>query len=122
MTKAQHFGWFFGHEHRFTIYQDDETLFNARLIGSGCIPHEIQREVKPDPGCTPFIFVSDRGEDESATAISQYAELTFLGEQLQVNYRDENGISLGWEMWDANVSRLTPPRPFEPDRTAHSQG
>ena len=93
------FGWFFGHEHRFTIYRDDETLFNARLIGSGCIPHQIQSETKADPSCTPFAFVSNRGEDGSETAISQYAELQFLGEQLRVVYMDEKGTSLGWEMW-----------------------
>jgi len=109
------FAWFFGHEHRFTIYRDDETLFNARLIGSGCIPHQIQHEVKADPGCTPFDFVSNRGEYGSETAISQFAELQFLGEQLRVVYRDETGLSLGWEMWDSSKSRLTPPEPFRPD-------
>lgn len=116
------FAWFFGHEHRFTIYQDDETLYNARLIGSGCIPHDIQREVKPDPGCTPFKFVSDRGEDGSYTAISQYAQLQFFGHQLRVDFRDENGLSLGWEMWDANRSRLDPPRPFASDSTTFLKG
>ena len=115
------YAWFFGHEHRFTIYRDDETLYNARLIGSGCIPHEIQREVEPDPGCTPFTFVSGRGVDDSVTAISQFAELRFFGQRLRVNYRDENGVSLGWEMWDSTRSRLDPERAFVADETSHSK-
>lgn len=46
------FGWFFGHEHRCALYRDTETAFNARLIGNGCIPHEVQTEKEADPGCT----------------------------------------------------------------------
>ena len=111
------FAWFFGHEHRFTIYRDDDTLFNARLIGSGCIPHEVQHEVKADPGCTPFAFVCNRGVDGSQTAISQYAELQFLEHQLRVVYMDQKGTSLGWEMWDATKSRLDPPHSLEHNGT-----
>jgi len=44
------FGWFFGHEHRCALYLDSETKFNARLIGNGCIPHEVQKEKQSDPG------------------------------------------------------------------------
>ena len=111
------YAWFFGHEHRFTIYKDDETLYNARLIGSGCIPHEIQTEIKADPGCTPFAFVSNRGEEGSKTAMSLFAELRFFEEKLRVLYRDETGMSLGWEEWDATQSRTQPIVSFQADKT-----
>jgi hypothetical protein len=80
------FGWFFGHEHRCTVYRDHGAPYNARLIGSGCIPHEIQRETTCDTGCTPFDWVSGRGEDGTQTAISQYAELRFSHSYLTIVY------------------------------------
>jgi Calcineurin-like phosphoesterase len=115
------FGWFFGHEHRCTIYQNDAAPYNARLIGSGCIPHDIQREVACDPGCTPFEWVSGRGEDGTQNAISLYAELRFIRHQLFIVYTDERGTSLGSEMWDAQKGRLNG-TPFQPDKTEYLGG
>jgi Calcineurin-like phosphoesterase len=115
---ASIFGWFFGHEHRCTVYSDTATSYNARLIGSGCIPHDIQREVICDPGCTPFVWVSGRGEDGTQSAISQYAELRFIRHQLLINYIDERGTSLGSEMWDAQKGRLNG-TPFQADKTKY---
>lgn len=112
------FGWFFGHEHRCTIYDDKATPYNARLIGSGCIPHEIQRETTCDPGCTPFIWVSGRGEGGTQSAISEYAELRFNGNLLTIVYTDETGTSLGAETWDAQKGRLHG-SPFAPDKTTY---
>jgi hypothetical protein len=113
------FGWFFGHEHRTTIYKDQlPQPYNARLIGSGCIPHPIQREVTCDPGCTPFIWVSGRGEDGTQSAISLYAELRFTRHQLLIVYTDERGTSLGVEMWDAKKGRLNGSQ-FSPDKTTY---
>lgn len=113
------FGWFFGHEHRCTIYENEAAPYNARLIGSGCIPHEIQRETTSDPGCTPFQWVSGRGEDGSTqTAISLYAELRFTRHQVTIVYTDERGTSLGSEQWDAQRGRFDGV-PFLPDRTTY---
>lgn len=39
------FGWFFGHEHRCTLYDDAVSGFRARLIGNGCIPHSAPNPV-----------------------------------------------------------------------------
>lgn len=101
------FGWFFGHEHRCTVYKDDATPYNARLIGSGCIPHTIQHETEPEPGCTPFVWVSSRGEDGSTeSAISEYAELRFVRETVLIVYVDERGTELGHERWNAIKGRL----------------
>ncbi len=112
------YGWFFGHEHRTTVYQNDAAPYLARLIGSGCIPHEIQMEVSCDPDCTPFQWVSGRGEDGTQSAISLYAELRFLRNFLFIVYTDERGTSLGVEEWDstklpAEVSN------FVPDKTTY---
>ncbi len=93
------FGWFFGHEHRCAIYDDDQTQFNARLIGSGCIPHEVQTETQSDPGCTPAHFFNARGENGTGDAISMYAELRFFGPALVVVYTDEDGMCWGSETW-----------------------
>lgn len=48
--------------------------------------HEIQRETTCDTGCTPFDWVSGRGEDGTQTAISQYAELRFSHSYLTIVY------------------------------------
>jgi len=113
------FGWFFGHEHRCTVYENNAVPYNARLIGSGCIPHDIQREATCDPGCTPFVWVSGRGEDGTQNAISQYAELRFVRHELTIVYTDERGTSLGSEQWDAQKGRLNG-SPFSPDKTTYS--
>lgn len=110
------FGWFFGHEHRCTIYANEAASYNARLIGSGCIPHDIQREETCDPQCTPFVWVSGRGEDGTQSAISLYAELRFVRETLTIVYTDERGTSLGTEQWYAQRGRLNA-SPFSPDKT-----
>ena len=116
------FGWFFGHEHRCTIYDDKATLYNARLIGSGCIPHEIQHETVCDPGCTPFIWVSGRGEDGSTqAAISEYAELRFNEHLLTIVYTDERGTQLAHETWDAQQGRFKG-TPLRPDTTTFTKG
>jgi hypothetical protein len=50
----------FGHEHRCALYRDTATEFSARLIGNGCIPHEVQTEKEADPGCTPVDYFNHR--------------------------------------------------------------
>ena len=101
------FGWFFGHEHRAAIYDDKHTDYNARLIGSGCIPHLRQAETTCDPGCTPFIAVNNRGEWGSETAaISMYAQLTFIREFLEITYVNEDHNLWGQEQWNSQKGRL----------------
>ena len=113
------FGWFFGHEHRCAIYDNENSdgPYNARLIGSGCIPHLIQREVHSDDGCTPATFFSRRGEAGSQeSAISMYAELRFEREHLTVVYHDDDNTDWGYEIWYANRGRLAG-LPFQPANT-----
>ena len=100
------FGWFFGHEHRCAIYDDKSTKFNARLIGSGCIPHMIQTETASDLNCTPAMFFNARGEQGTGSAISMYAELRFFGPDLAIVYTDEDNNCWGWEVWYRHKGRL----------------
>ena len=119
------FGWFFGHEHRCAVYDDAQTAYNARLIGNGCIPHEVQKEKTADAGCTPVAFFNKRETwAGSNTAVSSFAELRLFGDQLLVSIatrttwcgaqkrgtrqRDGKAGSSSWNMTDWNK------RPAEP--------
>ena len=101
------FGWFFGHEHRCALYDDSELSYNARLIGNGCIPHDVQREKQEDSGCTPVAFFNKREtRPGSGTAVSSFAELRFGGPELLINYCNEDNGTWGTELWDATKGRL----------------
>jgi predicted phosphodiesterase len=104
------YGWFFGHEHRCTIYKDDDpgALFRARLIGNGSIAHHPQEEVKSEADetgatTTPFLKVNSRALDEDKqVAVSTFAMLTFTGTTIQIQYIDEDDRLFYEETWDAN--------------------
>jgi hypothetical protein len=103
------FGWFFGHEHRCALYTDSATQFNARLIGNGCIPHQVQTENEADPGCTPFVNVNRRQTDpDSGAATSMFVMLRFLehDSKILIEYIDEDYQVWGSEIWDAGKGRL----------------
>ena len=101
------FGWFFGHEHRCALYTDTATPYNARLIGNGCIPHEVQKEKTADPGCTPVDFFNKKETfPGSNTAVSSFAELRFVGADLLVTYCDEDNFVWGTETWNTAQGRL----------------
>jgi hypothetical protein len=106
------FGWFFGHEHRCALYRDSELPYNARLIGNGCIPHEVQQEKTADSGCNAVDFFNKRQDAPgSGAAVSMFAKLTFLGtsgpgSELLIQYIDEDNEVWGSEVWDARKGRL----------------
>ncbi len=103
------YGWFFGHEHRCTIYKDDDpgALFRARLIGNGSIAHHPQEEVMAEADetgatTTPFLKVNSRALDEdNQVAVSTFAMLTFTGTTIQIQYIDEDDRLFYEETWDA---------------------
>ena len=94
--------WFFGHEHKCTIYDDQKTDFRARLIGNGSIPHSKQALVeaaKDDTktSCTPVFTMNDRilekdalGLNTLALAISSFAISTLDGSDAFVDYINED--------------------------------
>jgi Calcineurin-like phosphoesterase len=102
------FGWFFGHEHRCALYKDTALPYNARLIGNGCIPHEVQRERACDPGCTEVDFFNKKEtKPGSNVAVSSFAKLSFSGAELLIEYVDETCETWGAERWDASKGRLS---------------
>ncbi len=101
------FGWFFGHEHRCALYRDTALNFNARLIGNGCIPHEVQKEKAADPGCNEVDFFNRKeAAPGSKTAVSSFVNLCFDGSDILVEYVDETFSLWGQEAWDAAKGRL----------------
>jgi len=101
------YGWFFGHEHRCAVYRDSTLKFNARLIGNGCIPHEVEKEKTADPGCTEVDFFNRReAAPGTDTAASMFAKLTFAGPKLAIEYIDETNLPWGREVWDSTRKRL----------------
>jgi hypothetical protein len=101
------YGWFFGHEHRCALYRDTTVKFNARLIGNGCIPHQVQQEKGADPGCTEVdCFNRKPTKAGGEVAVSTFAKLTFMGPQLLIEYVDEDFMTWGYEVWDSTKARL----------------
>jgi hypothetical protein len=101
------FGWFFGHEHRCALYRDTALDFNARLIGNGCIPHEVEKEKAADPGCNEVDFFNRKETAPgSKTAVSSFVNLSFEGSGILVEYVDETFTLWGHEVWDPTKGRL----------------
>jgi hypothetical protein len=100
------FGWFFGHEHRAIVYDDNATGFKARLIGNGAIPHDAENEFKCDDRCTPITCVNT-GTWGDGNAISSFVFLTVDGPTLTVEYIDQNGqpSSIPKETWTATADK-----------------
>ena len=102
------FAWFFGHEHRCTIYDDTKTDFKARLIGNGAIPHQPQEETEADKdetqtSCTPFVAVNKASIAGGPVAISTFALLTFDHDKCSVQYINEDGSTFYQvENWSAS--------------------
>jgi len=112
------FGWFFGHEHRCALYRDTALNFNARLIGNGCIPHEVQKEKAADPGCNEVDFFNRKETTPgSKTAVSSFVNLCFDGSEILVEYVDETSTLWGQETWDAKKGRLGGTKFIEYDGT-----
>lgn len=104
------YGWFFGHEHRCTVYDDSvvSSWFRARLIGNGAIGHHPQEETEPAKDqtgaeCARFVWVNKRSlENKGLVAISSFAFLTVEDEQIDVEYIDEDGFVGYKETWLAS--------------------
>lgn len=92
------FGWFFGHEHKCTIYDDSYSSYRARLIGHGCIPH--LPPTPPDSPPVPFTSTNTTTRpDGSGYAISGFALLTLNGPVLQIEFINEDGTTYSKETW-----------------------
>ncbi len=97
------FGWFFGHEHKCTIYDDSYSSYRARLIGHGCIPHLPPGQ--PDNPPVPFTATNTMPRpDGSGYAISGLAVLTLNGPVMQIDYINEDGTIWTHETWTRTVA------------------
>ena len=91
--------WFFGHEHRCEIYDDSPvgSLFKARLIGNGSIPHAPETEdaaaIAANGAKATAIWRVNKATvgDDQTTAISSFALLTFNNEKCTAEYINEDG-------------------------------
>jgi 3',5'-cyclic AMP phosphodiesterase CpdA len=96
--------WFFGHEHKGTIYKDGDHLdFKARLIGNGAIPHSVQALVPPqrdesNAPCAAVYTMNNKplakdflGIGELDLAVSTFALITLDGPNATVEYINEDG-------------------------------
>ena len=94
------FAWFFGHEHKCTIYDDRVTGFKARLIGNGCIPHLAPpADYVPPDGCVPFTEMNLR-QTVDGDAVSGFALLTIDGPRLSTSYINQDGSIFHEETWN----------------------
>jgi hypothetical protein len=96
---AKPFAWFFGHEHKCTIYDDAQVGFKARLIGNGCIPHSPPPEGYQAPkDCVPFLQMNMRCTG-TGDAVSGFALLRLDGAKASVKYVNEDGSTFFDEEW-----------------------
>ena len=100
------YGWFFGHEHRCTIYDDAVTPYKARLLGNGSIPHDPQTETEPETDgkttATRFVAANHGRLGGGPLAICTFALFTLDGEILTVDYINEDGSAFyRQEVWSA---------------------
>ena len=104
------YGWFFGHEHRCTIYDDSATPWKARLLGNGAIPHDPQTETAPQTDgkstATPFVAANHGRLKNGPLAICTFALLTLDRDTITVDYINEDGSRFyQQETWSANDVR-----------------
>jgi hypothetical protein len=93
------YGWFFGHEHRCTIYDDALSGYRARLIGHGSIPHAPPSPAQlPDPGCQAFKLMNT-AVDASGDAVSGFALLKLDGPSIAIQFVNEDGTIFFAEQW-----------------------
>ena len=103
--------WFWGHEHRFAIYDQYQApgaiAANGRCIGHGGMPVDITVQSN---GKRPLIF-NDKRKYNSGEAITVgyngFATLSFLGNQLIVNYLDLTSAIIASETWTVSAGTLT---------------
>ncbi len=87
--------WFWGHEHRFVIYEPTINVQNARLIGHGGVP--VYMIHKEGGGYVKPAAFEDRRFIASGLehwAMFGFAILDFEGDKIKVSYVDEKGAAI----------------------------
>jgi hypothetical protein len=104
--------WFWGHEHRLAIYDRCGVAGGiggfGRCVGHGGMPVELRRQLA-DPA-VPVPFTDERRYPGAGTlelGYNGFAQLTFEGERLTVEYRDLTGALVYREEWRARAGELS---------------
>ena len=90
--------WFWGHEHRFVIYEPTVHVRNARLVGHGGVP--VYMTHKDDNTYVKPAVFEDRRFIKSGLehwAMFGFAILDFEGPEIHVSYVDETGTTIRTE-------------------------
>lgn len=96
--------WFWGHEHRVTVYDryscGGGIEAYGRCLGHGGMPVELNPQVV-DSRC-PLLFTDAReyrNDEQIKVGYNGYANLTFTGSSLRVEYRDLRAACVLAETW-----------------------
>jgi hypothetical protein len=84
--------WFWGHEHRFAVYEPAHNIRYPALIGHGGVPVYASKK-GPKPGKAKVLFWDQRSFQHLLEKYSYlgFAVLDLDGAQGTVRYLDENG-------------------------------
>ena len=104
--------WFWGHEHRMTIYgrygQKGGIEAYGRCIGHGGMPVEINPERKHSE--YPLVLCDNRkypSSEDITVGYNGFVNMTFKGNQLSIDYRDLKNNLFLTEEWAVENGRLT---------------
>jgi hypothetical protein len=105
--------WFWGHEHRMTIYEkfcaDDGIEAFGRCIGHGGMPVDLPPDPPPHPDC-PKEFVDERlypNDENLSIGFNGFAKMSLKGNLLTIQYVDVLGALVFSETWSAGNGILT---------------
>jgi hypothetical protein len=104
--------WFWGHEHRLTIYdkfsvKDGVEAF-GRCIGHAGMPVDLAPTTPAHPE-VPIVFLDERvyhNDEHLHLGMNGFARLTFRSKQLLVDYVDLHGTCIYTETWTAEDAQL----------------
>jgi Calcineurin-like phosphoesterase len=104
--------WFWGHEHRLAIYGKYKTNGGVeaygRCIGHGGMP--VDRDPAQASPKWPLVLYDNRrypSPEKITAGYNGFANLTFRGNQLTIEYRDLKNTQLLTERWEVNNGVLT---------------
>jgi hypothetical protein len=104
--------WFWGHEHRMTIYDafsvKEGLVAHGRCLGHGGMPVDLPPAKPARPEC-PVLFVDRRryrNDENLDIGMNGFARLVFRGERLQVDYVDLDGAVIYTETWRAEAGEV----------------
>jgi hypothetical protein len=108
--------WFWGHEHRLVIYEPYDgssrgwRTITGRCIGHGGMPVDLPGKTKTGAiGTAQFVDQRVYHNDEKLhVGVNGFAQLTFSGKKLKVDYVDVYGQSVLTERFAAEAGSIRP--------------